>query len=108
MLWCRRWWKRWLKFEINVGQKQDPAANRRTNRGHSGMILWVFSQKPVEERMVGQIIQNPANSLAEKISEVPKTRTITQRVLEMHVQHVVNIVEVENPKIMKEDSAEFN
>ena len=24
----------------------------------------------------------------------------------MHVQHVVNIVEVENPKIMKEDSAE--
>ena len=50
-----------------------------------------------------QIIENPANSVAEMIVEVPVIQTPerTQQLVNTHVQHVVNTVEVEKPKLVK-------
>ena len=55
-----------------------------------------------------QTIANPAISLAEKTVEMPVTRTQekTQQVVNTHVQHVVNAVETEMPKIIKETVAD--
>ena len=56
-----------------------------------------FSQDRVHLRVGGQIIENPAIPLAEKIVELPviQTEEKTQQGLNMCVQHVVNAVEVE-------------
>ena len=62
-----------------------------------------FSQDRIQQRAVEQIIENPANSVAEMIVEVPVIQTPerTQQVVNTHVQHVVNAVEAEKPKIIE-------
>ena len=59
------------------------------------------SKDRVQQRSVEQIIENPAISLAEMIVEVPVARTPekTQQLVNTHVQHVVDTVEVEKPEI---------
>ena len=65
-------------------------------------VFRVFSQDRIQQRTVEQTI--PATSLAEMIVEVPviQTRGRTQQGVNTHVQHVVNTVEVERPKIIKQ------
>ena len=58
-----------------------------------------FSQNRVQQRFGQQTIETPAISLAERVVEAPDT---TQHVVNTHVQHVVNTVEVERPKLAKE------
>ena len=62
----------------------------------------VFSQDRIQQRIVEQTI--PAIPLAEKIGKltVIQTEGTTQRGVNTHVQHVVNAVEVESPKIIDE------
>ena len=64
----------------------------------------VLSQNRVQQSSMEQTIANPAISLAEKTVEISVTRTQekTQHVVNTHVQHVVNAVEAEMPKIIKE------
>ena len=59
------------------------------------------SQERIQQRFVEQIIEAPAISLAEQIVEVPviQMQGKTQQGANMHVQHVVDTVEVEKPKI---------
>ena len=61
----------------------------------------VFSQNRVQQSSMGQIIANPAISLAEMTVEMPVTRTKekAQHVVNTHVQHVINTVEAEKPII---------
>ena len=59
----------------------------------------VFSQDRIQQCAMEQT--TPAISLAGKIVEMPVTRK-TQQVVNPHVQHVVNTVEVEKPKIIDE------
>ena len=61
----------------------------------------VFSQDRIQQRIVGQTI--PAIPLAEMIVEVPviQTEEETQQGVNTHVQHVVDAVEVEKPKIIE-------
>ena len=63
-----------------------------------------FAQDRVQRRFAEQTIENPAVSSAVKIIEVPVIRTQekTQQLVNTHVQHVVNTVEVEKPKLIKE------
>ena len=63
----------------------------------------VFSQDRIQQRAVEQIIENPANSVAEMTVEVPVIQTPErmQQLVNAHVQHVVNTVEVEKPKLVK-------
>ena len=61
----------------------------------------VFSQDMIQQRVMEQDIETPAISLVEKIVEMPVTWK-TQQGVDTHVQHVVNTVEVERPKIVKE------
>ena len=61
----------------------------------------VNTEDRVRQRFGGQIIESPTLSLAEKIVEMPVTQK-TQQVANTHVQHVVNAVEAEMPKIIKE------
>ena len=63
-----------------------------------------FSQDRVQPRFGGQIIENPAIPLAEKIVEVPviQTEEKTRQGVNMCVQHVVNAVEVEKSEIIEE------
>ena len=61
----------------------------------------VFSQDEIQQRVMEQDIETPAVSLVEKIVEMPVTWK-TQQGVNTHVQHVVNTVEVERPKIVKE------
>ena len=58
----------------------------------------------VQQRLVEQITETPVIPFVEKIVEmlVVKTREKTQQAANTHVQHVVNTVEVETPKIVKE------
>ena len=60
----------------------------------------VFSQDRIQQRIVEQTI--PAIPFAEKIGKltVIQTEGTTQRGVNTHVQHVVNAVEVERPKII--------
>ena len=62
-----------------------------------------FSQNRVQQSSMGQIIANPAISLAEKTVEMPVTRTKekTQHVVNTHAQHVVNTFEAETPIIIE-------
>ena len=62
-----------------------------------------FSQNRIQQCAVEQIIENPANSVAEMIVEVPVIQTPerTQQVGNTHVQHVVNAVKAEKPKIIE-------
>ena len=62
----------------------------------------VFSQDRIQQRIVEQTI--PAISLAEKIVELPviQTEEKTRKGVNACVQHVVNTVEVEKPKLVKE------
>ena len=62
------------------------------------------TQDRVQQSSMVQTIENLAISLAEKIVEMPVARTQekTQHVVNTHVQHVVNAVEAEMPKIIKE------
>ena len=62
------------------------------------------SQDRIEQRFGEQTIEPPAISFAEKIVEmfVTQTREETQQVENTHVQHVINTVEAETPKIIKE------
>ena len=64
----------------------------------------VFSQDRAQQHFGGQIVEPPAVSLIEKTVEMHDTRTQdeTQHVVNTHVQHVVNTVEVERPKLIKE------
>ena len=64
----------------------------------------VFTQDRVQQRFVEQTIETLAISPAVKIVEVLVIRTQekTQQVVTTHVQHIVNTVEVEKPKIIKE------
>ena len=64
----------------------------------------VFSQDRVQQCFGKQTIETPAISLAERVVEAPDTQTQdkTQHVVNTHVQHVVNTVEVERPKLAKE------
>ena len=66
------------------------------------VVFRVFSQDRIQQRTVEQTI--PATSLAEMIVEVPviQTQGRTQQGVTTHVQHVVNVVEVERPKIIKQ------
>ena len=59
----------------------------------------VFSQDGIQQRAIEQT--TPATSLVERIVEMPVTRK-TQQGVNTHVQHVVNTVEVERPKLIKE------
>ena len=63
-----------------------------------------FSQNRVQQRFGKQTIEPSAISLAERVVEAPDTRTQdeTQHVVNTHVQHVINTVEVERPKLIKE------
>ena len=63
-----------------------------------------FSQNRARQRFGRQIVEPPAVSLTEKTVEMPDTRTQdkTQHVMNTHVQHVVNAVETEMSKIIKE------
>ena len=63
-----------------------------------------FSQNRVQQRFGKQTIEPPAISLAERVVEAPDTQTQdkTQHVVNTHVQHVVNTVEVGRPKLAKE------
>ena len=67
-------------------------------------ISKAFSQNRAQQRFGGQIVESPAVSLTEKTVEMPDTRTQdkTQHVVNTHVQHVVNAVETEMSKIIKE------
>ena len=66
------------------------------------VVFRVFSQDRIQQRTVEQTI--PATSLTEMIVEVPviQTQGRTQQGVNTHVQHVVNTVEVERPKIIKQ------
>ena len=66
--------------------------------------LQVFSQDRIQQRAVEQTIDTPATSLVEMIVEVPVVRTPekTQQVSNTLVQHVVNTIEVERPKTIKQ------
>ena len=59
----------------------------------------VFSQDRIQQRGVEQM--TPATSLVEMIVEMPVARTPekTQQLVNTHVQHIVDTVEVEKPKI---------
>ena len=61
----------------------------------------VFSQDGIQQRIVEQTI--PAIPLAEMIVEVPviQMEEETQQGVNTHVQHVVDTVEVEKPKIIE-------
>ena len=63
-----------------------------------------FTLDRVQRRFAEQTIENPAISSAVKIIEVPVIRTQekTQQLVNTHVQHVVNTVEVEKPKLIKD------
>ena len=61
-------------------------------------VFRVFSPDRIQQRTVEQTI--PATSLVEMIVEVPVIQT-QGRTQHTHVQHVVNTVEVERPKIIK-------
>ena len=65
-------------------------------------VFRVFSQDRIQQRIVEQTI--PATSLAEMIIEVPVIQTPerTQQVVNTSVQHIVDTVEVEKPKIIDE------
>ena len=67
-------------------------------------ISKVFSQDRVQQRFGKQTIDPSAISLAERVVETPDTQTqdMTQHVVNTHVQHVVNTIEVERPKLAKE------
>ena len=58
----------------------------------------VFSQNGIQQRAMEQ--NTPAISLAGKIVEMPVTQQ-TQQLVNTHVQHVVNTVEVEMLKVVK-------
>ena len=62
----------------------------------------VFSQDRIQQRTVEQTI--PAIPLAEKIVELPviQTEEKTRQGVNTHAQHVVNTVEMERPKIIKQ------
>ena len=62
----------------------------------------VFSQDRIQQRAIEQT--TPATSLAEMIIEVPVIQTPgrTQQVVNTSVQHIVDTVEVEKPKIIDE------
>ena len=62
----------------------------------------VFSQDGIQQRIVEQTI--PAIPLTEKIVELPviQTEETKQQGVNTHAQHVVNTVEVEKPKIIKQ------
>ena len=64
-------------------------------------VFKVSSQDEIQQRIVEQTI--PAFPLAEKIVEllVIQTEGTTQRGVNTHVQHVVNAVDVEKPKIIE-------
>ena len=66
------------------------------------VVFRVFSQDRIQQRTVEQTI--PVTSLAEMIVEVPviQTQGRMKQGVNTHVQHVVNIVEVERPKIIKQ------
>ena len=63
-----------------------------------------FSQNRAQQRFGKQTIETPAISLTERVVEAPDTQTQdkTQHVVNTHVQHVVNTIEVERPKLAKE------
>ena len=63
-------------------------------------VFRIFSQDRIQQRIVEQTIEIPAVSLAEMIVEVPVVQT--QQGVTTHVQHVVNTIEVEKPRIIKE------
>ena len=67
-----------------------------------------FAQDRVQRRFAEQTIENPAISSAVKIIEVPVIRTQekTQQLVNTHVQHVVNTVEVEKPKLIRRQCRE--
>ena len=62
------------------------------------------SQDKIQQRLVEQSSETPATSLAEMIVEVPVIQTPerTQQVVNTSVQHIVDTVEVEKPKIIDE------
>ena len=64
----------------------------------------VFSQDRIQQRVVEQTIEDPAIPLVEKTVEMPviRKKEKTQHVVNTHVQHVVNTVEVERSKLIKE------
>ena len=66
-------------------------------------VSHVFLQDRVHQRFVEQIIEAPAISLDEQIVEVPVIQTPekTEQLVNTHVQHVVDTVEVEKPKIIE-------
>ena len=63
-----------------------------------------FFQNSVQQSSMEQTIANPAISLVEETVEMPviRTKEKTQHVVNTHVQHVVNAVETEMSKIIKE------
>ena len=66
------------------------------------VVFRVFSQDRIQQRTVEQTI--PATSFAEMIVVVPvvQMQGKTQQGVNTHAQHVVNTVEVERPKIIKQ------
>ena len=61
------------------------------------------SQDRIQQQTVEQIVDTPALSLTENVVEMPVTQTQEkmQQVANTHVQHVVNTIKVEKPKIFK-------
>ena len=64
----------------------------------------VFPKDRIQQRFVEQTNETPDVSLAEKVVERPVTQT--QQVVNTHVQHVVNAVEVEKSEIIEETRQE--
>ena len=67
-------------------------------------VSQVFSQNRVYQRFGEQTTETPDISFVDKIVEmlVTQTQEKTQQVANTHVQHVVNTVKVEKPKIIKQ------
>ena len=67
-------------------------------------VLKVFPQDRAQQCFTEQTIETPAILLEVKIIEAPVIRTQekTQQLVNTHVQHVVNTVEVEKPKLIME------
>ena len=61
------------------------------------------SQDRIQQQTVEQIVDTPALSITENVVEMPVTQTQEkmQQVANTHVQHVVNTIKVEKPKIFK-------
>ena len=109
---CRRWRNSWWKCGRPYPRTEPSSGLWSRSLMLQFRRLWrnwqrssrFFPRTGFNSVFVEQTIEIPAISLAVKIVEVPvvQTQGKTQQVVNTHVQHVVNAVEAEMPKIIKE------